>query len=85
MFDLQEGRFQGQSVDPFRLMPVFWLLASSPGTPSSPPTPSPETEDMDGHQLDRHMPIPFYLPPPTPAPKQPLYRMFHSSRCVGGL
>lgn len=64
----RKAEFQGQFMDLFRLMPVFWLLVGSPGTPSSPPTPFPRQRQktrVDTSWTD-NMPSPFFIRPPTP-------------------
>lgn len=67
--DLQEGRHRGQLAGLLWLMPVFWPWCGPlPGHPHGPPTPSLHTDtgNPGGYRLDRHAPIPFYTPPPSP-------------------
>lgn len=55
------------------------------GHPHSPPTPflDTETENPDGHRVDKHMLIPFTCL--LPLHQRAFYRMFHPSHCVGRL
>lgn len=61
MSDLQEGRHWGLQVGLLWLMPAFWLLTSSlTWIPSQTTHPSTQTENPDGHRMDRHTPTPYH-------------------------
>lgn len=86
MFDVQEGRLSGLVCESVAADASFLAYGGLPGTPSSPPAPFPRQRQktrMDTSWTDTCLSPFTYLP--LPAPKQPLYRMFRSSRCVGGL